>query len=670
MNVTKYLDLYLTEVHEHIVRLERGLSALEQRPDDPQVINELFRHAHSIKGMSASMGYKPIIELAHGLEEALESLKNGRMGPSQALFLAMSDVLDRISGLTGAIERQEPLPEDVTGWLEPLSSIALAGQAPAADAEPAPHPVSAVAAQERSPAAWDEEEAYPASLRVEVILASDTPLLAARAAVILKKLERNGPVRWSNPRFEELGRTDFDGRLLALVETGVPERVIEHDLERIPEVQSVTVLAPRAAPPAPPARRTSLPPAPATSEPGPVATSSTLRVRTEALDRFLETVGELIVHRNWLGRMIDSLLDPAARAELDSMKRAIDALFREVMAMRMLPFETIAHRFTRSVRDLSRDLSKPLALSLSGQEVRLDRAVLDDLVDPINHIIRNCAAHGIEDAAGRRAAGKQETGSIAITVIRTGDGVTIRIEDDGRGMDPESIKRRAVEQRFITPAEAERLTVPEALLLTTIPGFSTAEEVTELSGRGVGMDVVRTKVESLGGRMAIRSSPEAGTIIELSVPLTVAIIKAFLVRSRDRIWAVPVSSVRRTAEVDPALALSGAPIHLPGCGEQPVGIFRLSSLLASLEASAPAAETDDPGSPSGLRPVLVVATENGLCGFVVDGVLGQQEILVKPLKAPLDELREYSGATVLENGQIALILDLINLLTGRRETLH
>ena len=713
MDISRYLQLFLSESREHLARFDEGLSQLLQRPDDSQTINELFRHAHSIKGMSASMGYMPIRNLAHGIEEVLDRVKRSEIRATSELIDSIARGLDRIADLIIAVERSEPIPEDLSPWLGPLAaaaSAAVPAQVPAAASASGPaspqavsgHPAPAAPGPRESPAG-----PAPSLWRIEILFSSRAALVPARAAVVLKRMEKRGVLHDSDPTFAQLsqeaqgldagtglGDADrFDGRLVAFLETPEPPEALRGELLQLSEIQSVTMTPTgtigQASAPAISAAKTADPDQANTRAPGapPPPPSSaadpskrTLRISVDGLDRFLETVGELIVHRGRLARALEPAVEPVVGGELERLRKVGDRLLREVMAMRMLPFDSIVHRFVRSTRDLGRELSRTLELRITGREVRLDRSMLDELVDPINHILRNCAGHGIEDPDERRGAGKSETGCISISLLRSGDGVTIRIEDDGRGIDPTRIKRHALEGRFITRDQYESISDAEALMLTTIPGFSTAGRVTELSGRGVGMDVVRTTVESLGGKLTIRSVPGQGTAFELTMPLTIAIIKAFLLRAAGCTWAVPLSSVRRTVDVEPEdidRQEDGCSLSL---GEEKVELFDLSLLLSRRSGSGPGgrdgalmrdrrAPQPDGGPTGGCRPALIAACGDRSFGWLVDSILREQDIVVKPLRSPLDELREYAGATVLEDGHIALILDLATLVGAAREAL-
>jgi two-component system chemotaxis sensor kinase CheA len=377
-----------------------------------------------------------------------------------------------------------------------------------------------------------------------------------------------------------------------------------------------------------------------------------VRIPARSLDRFLDTIGELIVQRGRLSGLLKGRSDRAVDLALERLRGLVDRLYGDVMGLRMIPFETIAHRFTRSVRELADSQRKKVALRIAGREVLLDRSMLDELIDPINHVLRNAVDHGIESPAERRAAGKSEGASISISLERAGDSVTIRIKDDGRGMDPEWIRQAALRKGFITSEAAELIGDSGALMLTTIPGFSTTDRVTDVSGRGVGMDVVRTRVETLGGRLALHSPPGAGLTVEMRLPLTIVVVQAFMVEAGNRRWAVPLSSVRRTLEITAETVERSGDRCWTVVGGERVLLYDLAATLGLGEASI---------SFSQPRHALLASEAGRSVVFTVERIVGRREIVVKPLRRPLEELRGYSGATILDDGGIGLILDLLGL---------
>jgi two-component system chemotaxis sensor kinase CheA len=485
-----------------------------------------------------------------------------------------------------------------------------------------------------------------APVLVNLLYGPGTLLPAARALIALKQLATLGRILSTDPPEETIRQGDFTGRLRVSLESEREADEIRELLVTLPDVESAT------------AHRESLPSPPSVAETtGARSVPQTVRVRTGHLDRLLELVGELIVHRSRLETRLAPRAAEELRGELDRVKGLVSDLFDTVMDLRLLPFETVAHRLVRSVRELARDLGKKVSFSIEGREVGLDRSLLEELVDPLQHLLRNALDHGLETPAERRAVGKEETGVLSLRLERRSDAVVLRLEDDGRGMDPELIRRTALSRGLLDRARLERLDESELLLLVTTPGFSTAERLTSVSGRGVGMDVVRTRIENLGGRLELRSRKGRGTTVRLTLPLTISVVEAFLVEAATRPYVVPVSSVKRTLELAPdeVQYREGRP-HLV-IDEHAVPLFDLGSLLRRGEERSPFAAT---------RPLLLFRSGEREAAVSVDAIRSRRELVVKPLGPPLELLPEYSGATVLDDGRVALILDLANLVSPTR----
>ncbi len=649
MDMRRFLDLFLAESREHLAGIESRVEQLCNKPSDGEALSALYRHAHSLKGMAASMGFREITEVAHQIEDLLDEFRERALPVGR-------DALDVVAaGFDGVATLLDALPAsggesgaDLTRWTEPISALTArlrsgdggtaAPPPPAAAAAPASVPAS-------SGAVWN----------IVVGFVEGTPIAAARALVVLARLGSVGRLIESAPERAELERGEFSGSLGISLESSLDDGPLREMILTLPDVASVDLSrqpAPSSGPavsgPAEEERGFDFAPAvPLASAPMPEislpeAGETTVRVRAESLDRVLDAVGELIVQGAQLRAAVEPAGIPSAGLQIGEMERLTARLSREVLALRLVPFDSVSHRFVRAARELSRDLGRPLQMRVEGREVRLDRGILDELADPILHMIRNAVGHGIEEPAERRASGKPPEATVRIALSRRDGGVEMRIEDDGRGMDPRRIREKACERGFLTAEQAAALPDAEILMLTTLPGFSTAERITELSGRGVGMDVVRTRVETMGGRIAIESTPGSGTRITLWLPLTIAVLKAFVVQAGERRWAIPLHSVERV-------------IRWPEEG----GAVEPAGPLAELVAGRMAGSVPVSGT------ALVVRAAGRSWALGVDAVLAQREIVVKPLGPPLEEMLEYAGATVLEDGRIALILDPVNLLEGR-----
>lgn len=650
MDMSKYLDLYLSESREHLAAAEENLQVLASG-ERGQVVHDLFRHAHSLKGMANSMGFATVGGLAHRVEDLLDLLREERVEVDHSLLALLHRGFDEVSRLVDRLEGGDSAAAADPELLAELSAVAAASEAsadPGAETSEREERPMAAAGEAAPPAPAASAERTPAAvpLRVDLLYAPGTLLPAARALIALKQLATLGTVVSSDPPREKIHAGEFAGRLRALVETEREAEGVQALLAALPDVESASVRRDEATEPA------------AAGEPAsPASVPQTVRVRTGHLDRLLELVGELIVHRGRLEARMEPETAETLRGELDRVRALVGDLFETVMDLRLLPFETVAHRLVRSVRELARELGKKVAFAIEGREVGLDRSLLEELVDPLQHLLRNALDHGLESPAERAAAGKSETGTLTLRLERRSDSVLLELEDDGRGMDPELIRRTARVRGLLESERLERLDETELLMLVTTPGFSTAERLSSISGRGVGMDVVRTRIENLGGRLELRSRKGRGTAVRLILPLTLSVLEAFLVEAGERSYVVPVSSVQRTLELVPSEVQfrQGRP-HLV-LDERAVPLFDLGSLLAPCGERA---VFDRP------RPLLLFRSGERSVALSVDAIRSRRELVVKPLGPPLELLPEFSGATVLDQGEVALILDLPNLVSPAR----
>ncbi len=539
MDMSPYRDLFVSEARSHLSAFSELIVRLEDSPDDPAAIDELFRHAHSMKGMAATMGFEQVVGIAHLMESQLSRVRSGefRMQPAFAdLLLESGDTLGR---LVSVIEAGSGAAEDTTGLLERLASFD-----PSAEEEP---------------------------------VASATP-----------------PAEEADTPRETPAATPHEFRL--------------------------------------------------------ADTFKSIRIKTETLDRLVNITGDLITNRY---RLDEAIRLANAAAECHEPLHQLTALLRtlrdEVFKARMLPFSFVAERFPRLVRDLARRQEKEIRFHLEGKEIELDRGILEEITEPIVHILRNAVDHGLETADERIRAGKPAASTLSLTVNRDKDHVEIIIADDGRGMDPERLKQKAVDKGLITREQADRMTPQEAYQLICTPGFSTAETVTDISGRGVGMDAVRTAVTALAGVLTIHSQIGQGSRFVMRLPITVSIIHALMVRCGAFEIAFPLNVVVRTLELKPS-EIFGEP------GQRSISPEDHSAPLRSLRQSLNLPESV--GGGDALQPVIVCDIGGAVVAFSVDHILGQQEIFVRPLRSPLSHLRGVGGATITGDGRVLFVADV------------
>jgi len=642
MDMRKYLELFVSEAAEHIEGARNDLAHLAEGLRSAEAINSLFRHFHSIKGMAATMGYGELTQLSHAVEDVVDGLrKNGAALPDDLADL----VIEALDVTTEMVDVAAASSDAAPGFSDPSSLIGrLRAHVPAPSAaarheeRPAAPPVPA-AAPSPAPPAPPPPGTPVRRRRCLLVIDRQAEFPGARAAMAIGRLKAIGRILSTSPSESGMLAAGFDGEVIVEIETAVADTMVRRALGDILDLCRIEFLEE---------------PVPQADE-APAAPAPTLRIAAGTLDLFLDAIAELIMRRGALAEALRARDLLTAGGVLDKLGESIDRLREQVMLIRLLPFDHITPRLSLAVRDLARRTGKPVGLSIDGGDVSLDRSVLEEMIDPLNHILRNAVDHGIESAADRAALGKPEEGSIRIEVSRSGDTVTIAVEDDGRGMDAEAIRKTALAGGFADRDRLASMDEEDVLLLTTIPGFSTARDVTEISGRGVGMDVVRTRIEALHGHMKISSTPGRGTRIAMVLPLSVVVIDAFLVHAGRSVFAVPARAVARVDLVDPGRirsTLSGrfiAPDE--GAGDGPMRLVCLGESLGAPRASLP----------DGPVPVLAYQVNGNRGMLLVDRVLERRELVVRPLGPPLERLRKYSGAALLDDGRVALVLDLGNI---------
>lgn len=647
MDMSKYRGMFLTETKEHLAAMSRLILALEKNPADAEGIDALFREAHSVKGMAASMGYQSTARLAHHLEDLLDGCrKSGSV--SAALTDLLLGGLDLLEGLLEDLAADRP-ERDVAAFLaaaipaapaaaaakkpanpglpRSVSRPVLPNPAPPAPAAPAPTPESAPA-----PAAVAADA--PAAdagvvLRLTIELAVGVAAPAARALLILKALDRLGRRLDCEPSEAQIRQGQSAHRLKLRLQTSRTPLDVERGVAAMTDVARIEVTAEE------------------TREVTPIGrgeSGRTVRVRTDLLDRFINLTGELITSRYMLQTAAQQASWSDLRAQLEQHNRVIAELHHHVLQVRMMPLESITGRLPRLVRDLARRSGKEVELQIVGEGVELDRAILEQLADPLVHLVRNAVDHGIE-----------QRGTVTVRAWREKDLAMVEVLDNGRGIDPEAIRRKAVERGLVSEAQARRMRERDLLMLICKPGFSTAAAITETSGRGVGMDVVKSAVEHLGGVLEIDGSPGRGTRMLMKLPLSVAIIKILLIECAGRTLGMPVTRVLRTLEVDRGEVQSSGRQLVLRLDQEAVPLLSLSKILGL------------PGAPfSGSVPIVLSEVRGRRVGLAVDRLLGQREVFVKALNYPLDRHAGATGATVLGDGRVVFIIDPQHLLEERR----
>ena len=646
MELNEYLPMFLAESREHLQELNLAVVRVEEVPDDSETVGEIFRIAHSLKGMSATMGFERIAALTHAMEDVFELLRQRTGGLERTAIDVLFECLDALSDAFEAID---------TEGVERLDEAPLVTQLKALvreDAAEHVHVVTVVAPT----AAVSDADGRPVH-HVTVTLDDATLMPAVRAYMVIAALRDHGDVLVSSPTDEAV--ESFDGRTIeAWLASDRDRATIEAAAAGVPDVAGVSSVEAEAPEDEADDAETDAPAAagPAADTPGhkKSAATSTVRVDAERLDQLMHLMGELVVHRTHAESLALQTGVTGLHQAMQDLTRSSQALQTMVMQIRMIPVEAVFLRFPRLVRDLSAKLGKKVDLQLSGQDTELDRTVVDMLGDPLVHLVRNSLDHGLEPEDDRIAAGKPATGTLEISARHAGGSVLITVRDDGRGIDAAKVARKAAERGLITEEAVATIDLQRAVELLFAPGFSTAEQMSDVSGRGVGMDAVRTTIRELGGEVVMTSELGVGTTSQIRLPLTLAIMSALLVESSGLPFAVQLDRVERTLRLEdyPVRSVAGRRMLVLRDGVLP--IVDLADALGH-------------GKAARATHAVVVRGSDQRLALAVEQLVGQRELVTRPLPQEIGGRTALSGGAVLSNGQIALIVDCDALTTAANE---
>ncbi len=695
MDVSQYLEIFIDETKEHLQSLNEQLLILEKEPENEDTINEIFRAAHTLKGMSGTMGYKRMQNLTHNMENIFSEIRNGKMSVTATivdlLFKGLDALENYLANISSSGDEGTEEYADIISQLDVCLKQGL-GELPAA---PAADAAAAVAAEAKTEAAADgsEKEKYKKfkyadhekhamheaiitgqhAYGVTVYIQETCLLKAARAFLVFKTLESIGTVIKSEPAVQDIEdeRFEFDFSMVIISKESLDSvkraimSVSEVDSVYLSEIKAEEVELPKeavveqkveAAGNAAAAQATAPEKKQAEKTSKPVVNRS-VRVDIEKLDDLMNLVSELIIAKNGLVS-INSADDAAKQSnngfneQIEYLERITTNLHTSVMKVRMVPLESVVNRFPRMIRDLSKKLNKKMELYISGEDTELDRTVIDEIGDPLLHLLRNAADHGLESNEERAALGKPETGSIILNAFQEGNNVVIEVKDDGGGINAEKIKQKAISKGTITQEQGDAMTDKEIIDLLFRPSFSTAEKISDVSGRGVGLDVVKTKIESLGGDVEVRTVLGQGSNFIIRLPLTLAIIQSLMVELGTEKYAIPLGSIQTIEDVpvsDVKYVQTKEVINLRGTV---IPLIRLNEVL---DVESVKAQDEN-------LTVVIVTKGDKLAGFVVDNLIGQQEIVIKSIGKYINNSKMISGATILGDGEVALILDVNTLV--------
>ena len=697
MDVSQYLEIFIDESNEHLQSLSDQLLILEKEPENSDTINEIFRAAHSLKGMAGTMGYKRMQNLTHDMENVFSEVRNGNIKVTSDMCDVLFKCLDALESYVSNIQNtQDEGTDDNEPIIKALNSFIGGNEVEEKKEASASQPAEEAAQGTTSELVFADfemnavNEALKKGLgvyEIDVTVDENCILKAARAFLVFKNLEGHCDVIKSEPSTQDIEDEKFDKKFTIVVVSKESMEDISGIIRNVSEIKSAEAKA--ITTPFPESEGTEskeeakteqtevseatsskeakkeetkktsmLTQAKKAAAANSKAVSHTVRVDIDKLDVLMNLVSELIIAKN--GLVSASISDDGETAsnnqkfteQIEYLERVTTNLHESVMKVRMMPIEGVISKFPRMIRDLNKKLNKKMELYITGEETELDRTVLDEIGDPIMHLLRNSADHGLESAEVRAERGKPEVGSIYLNAFQEGNNVVIEVADDGNGIDVEKVKSKAVEKGTLTQEQADALTEKEAIDLLFKPSFSTSDKITDVSGRGVGLDVVKSKIEALGGDVEVKTKYGEGSTFSIRLPLTLAIIQALMVKLGDEKYAISLGSIETIEDVpvgDIKYVHAKEVINLRG---SVIPLIRLRDIL------------DVPGEAEETDTIIVVIVRKGdkLAGLVVDSLIGQMEIVIKSLGKYININRMISGATILGDGSVALIIDANTLV--------
>lgn len=705
MDVSQYLEIFIDESSEHIQTLSDCIMTLEQEPENKDTINEIFRAAHSLKGMAGTMGFKRMQHLTHDMENVFQEVRSDKIKVDSSMIDLLFKCLDAIDSYVENIKStsdegtddNEVIIKELNDFIAKANGQPVSKQA---EAQETVTEAKTQASSDASPNVLDTieltnneknliDEAISAGLKIygmTVTVASDCLLKAARAFLVFRAVEELGQIVVYRPSSQDIEDEKFDLSFSFFVASGESFDKLEHAASNVSEIDKVfgkeitefhiegeaeqtaqaceeTQKAPEKKEEKAPAAKTETakPKASNDSQKQAVShkkatTSRTVRVDIEKLDMLMNQVSELIIAKNSLVAMSSSdgenNNNQSFHEQIEYLERITTNLHESVMKVRMVPIESVTQKYPRMIRDLSRTLNKKMNLVITGEDTELDRTVVDQIGDPLQHLLRNSADHGLESNEVRLERGKPEVGTIFLNAYQEGNNVVIKVGDDGNGIDTEAVKAKAIERGIVTAEQAENLSQKDIINFLFMPSFSMAKQITDISGRGVGLDVVKSGIEQLGGDVSVSTELGKGTTFTVRLPLTLAIIQALMVEIRDEIYAIALGSISNIEDIpvkDIKYVQAKEVIHLRG---SVIPIIRLDKML---DIEPKEQEPDH-------LTVVIVQKGDQQAGLVVDNLIGQQEIVIKSLGKYINGNKLISGATILGDGDVALILDVNTLM--------
>ncbi len=665
LDLNQYIDVFVEEAKEHLQNMNEALLDLEKDTTNSSLINEIFRVAHTLKGMSGTMGFTNMANLTHEMENVLEGARSKDIILDEDVIDIIFECFDVLDYSVNAIATEGKEDEDEHKDLVHKLRTLLENDKVEQEDNLSSNNNEAVLDEYVLNIIREANSKGLIAFNIDISLSSKCMLKSARAFIIFNTLESIGDVIYSNPSAEDIEDEKFDLSFSLVFVSKVDEEELTKALDGISEIDNISITAIDATNISESKQEANEETQKDDKKTGSISKDNkkndrksrdsrvgkTVRVDIDRLDNLMNLVSELIIIKTRMDDLSEASNRENMTEAIEYLERITTSLHDAVMKVRMVPIERVFNRFPRMVRDLSKELNKEINLQMSGEETEVDRTVIDEIGDPLIHIIRNSIDHGIEMPEERIKLGKSEEGTVILKAYPDGNNVVIEVIDDGGGIDTHKVKTKAIEKGLITAEEGDILSQEEIITLLFMPGFSTSDKVSDISGRGVGLDVVKSKIESINGSIEIDSEVDKGTKFIIRIPLTLAIIQALLVKLADEIYAIPLSSITEITNItnDNIRNIQGQEIFL--YRGKTIPIVRLDEIM-------------DVESTNAIDEHVVVVVRKGerQAGLLVDNLIGQQEIVIKPLGKYLSNVKYLSGATILGNGSISLILDVNSLI--------
>ncbi|MGM0501564.1 MAG: chemotaxis protein CheW [Bacillota bacterium] len=664
MDMEEFQEMYASESREHLNILNDALLTLENDPENQEMINESFRAAHTLKGMAGTMGFDRVSELAHAMENILDKLRNGELSVNTEIINLLFEAVDNLELLSNNPEEVG----DLSSLIQDLKEYTGSKDAE----EETTEGLEGTSENEYFSLNEDElemvEDTTGDAVIIKVTLEPDCVFKSLRADMVFENLEELGELIKANPSIDDIREEKLGQTFQVLFLTEETEKVILDALSNVSEVKTVEVEAiedieellmqetaeeqkeESAESGEEKAGRSSK----AKSLSSRLRSSSTIKVDVARLDSLMNLVAELVIKRTQVESVARSYDLDDLEKKLKPLSKVTSDLQDAVMEMRMVPISMVFNRFPRLVRDLAQDLDKEINLLIEGEETELDRTIIDEIGDPLVHMIRNSIDHGIEPPEEREKKGKPREGQIKLSAFHEGNNVVIQIEDDGQGIDPTIIEKKALEKGVVSPSEVENMSDQEIVNLVFAPGFSTNEEVSDVSGRGVGMDVVKNKLDALNGSIDIKSEVGKGSVFTMKLPLTLSIIQGFLTTVADQKYVIPLESIQEIVDVEPE--------NIQTIRKEKV-IHRRGSVIPLISLRDKLGKVNNLEEQEEIATVIVEIA-NDYYGLMVDSIIGQQEVVIKRINDLSENIEKIAGGAILGDGSIALILNVEEITIG------